>query len=92
MANPVSVESVARHLKVPLGDIESMLAKGWLTAVVRDGMTFLDGHQEYIARFILELRKRKSLDDAQVSYVLDQQRPPYSFDQVDRILAEQARA
>ena len=52
MANPVSVESVARHLKVPKGDIEVMLAKGWLTAVVRDGMTFLDGHQEYIARFI----------------------------------------
>jgi len=78
---------VARHLHVSESDIEEMLSHGWLNAVEKNGITFLEGHQEYRARFILALRKRRALSDAQIAHVLDEQEPPYSFDQVDGILA-----
>jgi len=82
---PIGV--VARHLHVPESDIEGMVSKGWLEAVEKNGIRFLTSHQEYRARFILDLRKRKALSDSQISYVLSEQEPPYSFQQVDSILA-----
>ncbi len=81
---------VARHLHVPESDIKEMLSHGWLNAVEKNGITFLEGHQEYRARFILALRQRRALSDDQIAYVLDEQAPPYSFDQVDGILARYA--
>lgn len=82
---PIAV--VARRLAVADPAIQEMLELGWLRAEKKNGISFLDGHQEYRARFILALRAKKALDNSQISFVLAEQEPPYSFQQVDAILA-----
>jgi hypothetical protein len=87
MPNYLSLVEVARRLGLSETVVQEMLNQGWLTAKKRNGISFLDGHQEYRARFILALRAEKTLNDQQISFVLAEQEPPFSFQQVDSILA-----
>jgi hypothetical protein len=87
MPNYSPLAVVARRLGVAEPAIQEMLELGWLKAERKHGISFLDGHQEYRARFILALREKKTLDNSQISFVLGEQDPPFSFQQVDAILA-----
>ena len=64
-----------------------MLDLGWLKAETKNGIRFLNGHQEYRARFILALRAKKALSNREISFVLTEQEPPFDFQKVDSILA-----
>ncbi len=86
MPNYLSLVEVARRLGIPEAAVQDMLNLGWLQAKRKNGICFLDGHQEYRARFILALRAKKTLSDQQISFVLSEQEPPFSFQQVDTIL------
>ena len=87
MPNYLSVDAVARRLGVSEAAIQEMLDIGWLTAKTKNGARFLNGHQEYRARFILALRAKKALSNQEIGFVLAEQQPPYDFQEVDSILA-----
>ena len=87
MPNFLSIGTVARHLAVPEAAVQEMLDLGWLNAETKNGLRFLNGHQEYRARFILALRAKKALTDQEISYVLAEQEPPFDFQKVDSILS-----
>jgi hypothetical protein len=86
MPNYLSLGAVACHLGVPEAAVQEMLDWGWLKAETKNGICFLNGHQEYRARFILALRAKKALSDQEISWVLAEQEPPYDFQKVDAIL------
>jgi len=90
MSNYSPVGVVARRLGIAEPAVQEMLDLGWLKTEKKNGISFLDGHQEYRARFILALRAKKTLDNSQISFILAEQEPPYSFQQVDAILARMA--
>jgi hypothetical protein len=87
MPNFLSLDAVARRLGISEAAIQEMLDLGWLKAETKNGLRFLNGHQEYRARFILALRAKKALSDPEISYVLAEQEPPYDFQKVDSILS-----
>ena len=87
MANYMPVGVVARRLEISEAAFQEMLDLGWLKVEKKNGFSFLDGHQEYRARFILALREKKTLSNEQISFILAEQEPPYSFEEVDSILA-----
>ena len=61
--------------------------KSWIRTTEKQGLVFMDGHQQYKARYILHLRNGRKLTDEQISLVLSNQQPPYSAEKVDQILA-----
>jgi len=87
MPNYLSVGAVARRLGVAEAAVQEMLDLGWLKAETKNRICFLNGHQEYRARFILALRAKKALSNQEISFVLAEQEPPYDFQKVDSILA-----
>jgi DNA-binding transcriptional MerR regulator len=87
MPNYLSVGAVARRLGVSEAAIQEMLDIGWLKAKTKNDIRFLNGHQEYRARFILALRAKKALSNQEIGFVLAEQQPPYDFQEVDSILA-----
>ena len=86
MPNYLSVGAVARRLGIAEAAVQEMLDLGWLKAETKNGVRFLNGHQEYRARFILALRAKKTLTNEEISIILAEQEPPYSFQLVDVIL------
>jgi hypothetical protein len=87
MPNFLSVGTVARRLGISETAVQEMLDLGWLNADTKNGLRFLNGHQEYRARFILALRAKKALSNQEIGFVLAEQQPPYDFQKVDSILA-----
>ena len=77
-----------------LGVDESVLrefgAKGWVKLVERHGALLVSAKEQYKAKYILHLRKDRKLGDTEIGLVLDNQTPPYSSKDVDRILAERS--
>jgi hypothetical protein len=86
MPNYLSVAAVAHRLGVSEAAVQEMLDLGWLKAEKKNGLSFLGGHQEYRARFILALRRKKTLSNEEISFILAEQEPPYSYQRVDAIL------
>lgn len=77
-----------------LTDVATLLdfdKKGWIQTTERNGMVFLAADQQYRARYILYLRRKKRLSDEQIDVILSVQQPPYSAAGVDAILREYAR-
>lgn len=64
--------------------------KGWLKITERHGTLLLGAREEYKAKYILHLRDERKLTDTEISLVLENQEPPYSSKDVDRILMEGA--
>jgi hypothetical protein len=87
-----SIPAVAQKLRIPEQLIEAFLVRGWITAVERNGVTFLPAHQQYLMKFIQHLREKIHLSDEQVSIVLRYEQPPYSLEQVEAILRMHAPA
>jgi hypothetical protein len=82
------LEQSAKALKTTpevLGEFE---ANGWITTVEKNGNRYLAGSQEYKARFILSLQRRLHLNKKQISQILAEQRPPYSFEAASQLAAQ----
>ena len=77
----------ARTLQIDETTLLEFGRKSWIKTTEMGGITFVDGHGRYKARYILHLRNRKHLTDNQINAVLSAQEPPYSVEEVDGILA-----
>jgi hypothetical protein len=84
----IQVEDAARTLGTPTEELRQFEQLGWITTVEKDGVSYLRGHQEYRARFILDLRRRRRLRAEQIDKVLAAQKPPFNMTDVDRTLKE----
>jgi hypothetical protein len=82
----------ARTLQIDETTLLEFGRKSWIKTTEKGGITFVDGHGRYKARYILHLRNRMHLTDQQISAVLSVQEPPYSVEEVDGILARDAIA
>ena len=70
-------------------EVETLLEfgrKGWIDTVEKNGSVFIAVDQRYRAKYILHLRRTKSLTDEQIELVLSVQKPPYSAAGVEEIL------
>jgi len=77
------LDRVARRLGTDQETLHGFRQLGWISSAERDGTEFLEGHQEYKAKFILYLQKERGLNSPQIGKVLAEQEPPYSADQID---------
>ena len=77
----------ARTLQIDETTLLEFGQKSWIKMTEKGGLTYVDGHGRYKARYILHLRNRKHLTDKQINAVLSVQEPPYSVEEVDGILA-----
>jgi hypothetical protein len=87
---PLSV--AARTLQTSETILLEFGRKSWIQVVERQGVAYVDAHQQYKARYILHLRNRRHLSDEQITFVLSEQRPPYSVKEVDQLLARYEKA
>ena len=78
--------TIASRIETTEAELIQLETQGWISTVGKNGMVFMLGKHEYKARFILHLRRQWSLSDADISRVLDVQRPPYSLKDVPVIL------
>ena len=79
---------VSEKLNVSLEGLWQFEALGWISIVERDGTLFIPAHQEYKAVLILRLQRFVTLNPSEISEILRAEKPPYSFQDVDRILAK----
>jgi hypothetical protein len=79
---------IAERLDVTLEKLWDFQAFGWISIVEKDGTLFIPGHQEYKALLILRLQGLLKLNLRQISDILLAEEPPYSLQDVDRILAK----
>ena len=82
-----SIEDAIRRLNTTAETLREFQSCGWISAVEKNGYLYIAGHQEYRARFILDLQRRLRLNTRQISKVLAAQEPPYSFKDAERISA-----
>ena len=87
-----SVDVVAERLKVPVEKLWEFEDFGWILIVEREGTLFIPAHQEYKAVLILRLQRLLTLNPREISEILRTEKPPYSFQDVDRILAKRQAA
>ncbi len=87
---PISV--AAANLLTDEATLLEFQRKGWIQVTKRNDVIFLTSIERYRAKYILHLRQAKQLDDDQVQFVLENQKPPYSAAQVDEILLQYAPA
>ena len=83
----IRIDDAANTLSVTRPLLEEFEQRGWITFLEKDGITYLRGHQQYRAKFILHLRNRLALSPDQISKVLEHQNAPYSLSAVKQILA-----
>ena len=84
----IRVEDAAQHLGTSVEELCEFQQLGWIDTVEKDGVSYLRGHQEYRAKFVLALRRRRKLRPEQIAKVLQVQKPPFNMNEVDRILKE----
>lgn len=84
------LENVARRLNTTTEKLMQFHDSGWIDVRSREGSSFVDGRDEYKARFILHLERSLQLGDDQIAKVLEIQEPPYTLQGIDRILAQPA--
>lgn len=82
------VDRVAERLNTTDEHLWDFEGFGWISIMEKNGTPFIRGDQEYRAKFILGLEQVLKLNRQEISAVLFAEEPPYSFDDVDRILAE----
>lgn len=82
----IRLENAARALATTTEMLEEFARLGWITFFDKDGLIYLTGDQQYRAKFILHLQQKLALKPAQIAKVLEQQKPPYSLNDVERIL------
>lgn len=82
------IEESARALNTTPETLCEFESLGWISTVAKNGNRYLAGREEYKARFILSLRQRLRLDKQQISEVLQEQAPPYSFEEAAHLLAQ----
>jgi hypothetical protein len=86
----IRLEDAARSLSTTKEDLMELERHQWIAFTHFDNsdVTYLKGHQQYRAKFVLSLRDRLGLSPEQISRVLDNQQPPYSLSTVEEILAK----
>lgn len=84
----IPIDRVAERLNVTPEKLWELQGYGWISIVEKNGMHFIRGHHEYKAKFILHLQNALQLTTQQISAVLLADEPPYSLQDVGRILAE----
>lgn len=87
---PLSV--AAGNVEVSEETLLEFFSSGWIKVVSKNGGRFVSQHDQYLARFILHLRRKLSLTNDQIEIVLTYQKPPYALDQVAATLATHAAA
>ena len=88
MRTYVPVENAAQRLSTTKEELLQLNALGWITVNSRNDALFLDGRDEYKARFVLHLKRSMHLSDDEIAKVLVAQEPPYSLEGVEKILSE----
>jgi hypothetical protein len=84
----IPIDSVAERLNVTAEKLWELQGFGWISIVEKNGMHFIQAHHEYKAKFILHLQNVLKLSPQQITAVLLADEPPYSLQDVSRILAE----
>ncbi len=87
MPSLIRLENAARSLATTTEVLEEFARLGWITFFDQHGLLCLKGHQQYRAKFILHLQHKLGLKPDQISKVLENQKPPYSLSDVERILS-----
>jgi len=84
----IRIEDAAKSLSTTTEDLREFEQRGWISFTIFEEaqITYLRGHQQYRAKFIMTLRDRLNLDRAQIAKVLANQEPPYSLADVPDIL------
>lgn len=83
--------AVARALQTDETTLREFGRNLWIQVIERKSVAYVDDHQQYKARYILHLRNGRKLTDEQISFILSEQRPPYSAKDVDGLLARYAK-
>jgi hypothetical protein len=86
------LEDAAKSLSTTEEDLMELERRSWIafTHFENTEVTYLRGHQQYRAKFVISLRDRLGLSPEQISKVLENQKPPYSLSTVQEILAKPA--
>lgn len=86
----IRLEDAAKSLSVSTDILVEFEKQGWIsfTYFADAGITYLNGHQHYRAKFIVTLRDRMQLSPQEIAKVLDNQQPPFSLASVSEILAK----
>lgn len=82
MKNYQSLAVAARHAGTDEQTLLDFNHAGWIKIIVKNGLSFVSGQDEYRSRFILHLRQKMKLTDKEIGLVLANEKPPYSLDQV----------
>jgi hypothetical protein len=82
-----SLTAAAGHVRTDEQTLLEFGRAGWIKVILKNGTNFVSSHDEYRSRFILHLREKMKLSDQQIAIVLENGKPPYSLDQVPKILA-----
>jgi hypothetical protein len=90
----IRLDDAAKSLHVTADELIAFEKCGWInfTYFPEANITYLKGHQQYRARFILALRDRLKLSPEQISKVLENQKPPYSLADVPEVLKRAGKA
>ena len=86
------LDRVARRLGTDEETLHCFRQLGWISSVEKNATEFLEGHQEYKARFILYLQNGLGLNSRQIGKVLSEQEPPYSAAKVDLVFSAEGTA
>lgn len=86
------LEDAAKSLSTTQEDLMELERRSWIafTHFENTEVTYLRGHQQYRAKFVISLRDSLGLSPEQISKVLENQKPPYSLSTVQEILAKPA--
>ena len=86
----IRLEDAAKSLSTTKEDLMELEHHHWIefTRFDNSEVTYLKGHQQYRAKFVLSLRDSLGLSPEQISRVLDNQQPPFSLSTVREILAK----
>jgi len=84
----IQMEDAAKSLSTTPENLIDFEKQGCIsfTAFENAGITYLKGHQQYRAKFIMTLRDRLKLSPAQIAKMLANRKPPYSLADVPKIL------
>ena len=77
------LDRIAQKLGTDVETLHRFRKLGWISSVEKSGTEYLEGHQEYKAKFILYLEKERGLNSRQIGKILSEQEAPYSVAKVD---------
>jgi DNA-binding transcriptional MerR regulator len=83
-----TLDRAAERLNITADQLRAFEELGRILVINRNGAPFIRADQEYRAKFILRLQQVLKLNSREISEVLLREEPPYSLDDVDRILPD----